>query len=209
VWRLWNELRPYHVANWRESLPALTARDNVEGDQNSPTWGEDERKLRRKLHQTIRKVTEDIENYRFNTCVAALMEFTNELSHFRNALGGNAPSPSQAVVLSEIIETLPLLLSPITPHMADELWERLGNNGFTFKQPWPHVDEEAAAEDAITIVVQVNGKLRDKLRVPVGTSEAVIKEQALSNARVQSELNGKQIRKVIAVAGKLVNIVIG
>ena len=200
VWRLWTELRPHYTPDWREHLPEMTAPDTVaEGD----------RKLRRKLHQTLRKLTEDIDNFRFNTAVAALMEFTNELSAFRNALGGNAPSSTQAILVSEILETMTLMLSPITPHLADEFWELLGKDGFTFKQPWPQFDPDAAAEDEITIVVQVNGKLRDRLTVPVGTSDDEVKSLALASEKVVSDQNGKQIRKVIVVPGKLVNIVMG
>jgi leucyl-tRNA synthetase len=211
VWRLWTELRPYYEEGWQADLSALLTQRRAiatdEGDQNPLFLGEDERKLRRKLHQTIRKVGEDIENFRFNTAVAALMELTNDLSLFRNALGGNQPSPAQAVLLSEILETLPLLMSPITPHLADEWWERLGKQGSTFKQAWPHVDEEAAKEDAITIVVQINGKLRDRLTVAIDTPDAEIQQLALASEKVVSEQNGKQIRKVIVVPGKLVNIV--
>jgi leucyl-tRNA synthetase len=213
VWRLWTEMRPYYRPDWRSALPGVEAgltSDAPDAEaQRAPELADDERQLRRKLHQTIRKVGEDIENFRFNTSVAALMELTNALSAFRNALGGSDPSPSQAVLLSEILETLPLLLSPITPHLADEFWERLGKEGFTFKQPWPQFDAEAAQEDAITIVIQVNGKLRDRVLVPVGTSTEEIERLALASEKVRSELNGKQIRKVIAVPGKLVNVVIG
>lgn len=211
VWRLWNEMRPYYLPEWREAMQGdgenMAVTDGI-GDGSAAPFPE-VRKLRRKLHQTIRKVTEDIENFRGNTCVAALMELTNELSAFRNGLGGNAPSPSQAVLLSEIIETLPLLLSPITPHLADEFWERLGKEGFTFHQSWPEVDEQAAAEDAVTIVLQVNGKLRDRLLVPAGTSDAEVEELAMTNAKVQADLVGKQLRKVIVVSGRLVNLVVG
>ena len=213
VWRLWTELSPNYYAGWRADLSALLTQrraiETDEGDQNPLFLGEDERKLRRKLHQTIRKVGEDIEGFRFNTAIAALMEFTNELSLFRNALGGNQPSPAQAVLLSEILETLPLLMSPITPHLADEWWERLGNMGSTFKQAWPVFDEAAAAEDEITIVIQINGKLRDRLTVAAGTPDDKIRELALANEKVLSDQNGKTIRKVIVVPGKLVNIVIG
>ncbi len=213
VWRLWTELRAYFHPDWRTSLPAVanaiaSTAPNSEA-QRAPEMADDERKLRRKLHQTIRKVGEDIENFRFNTCVAALMEFTNELSAFRNSLGGNDPSPSQTVLVSEILETLPLLLSPIAPHMADELWERLDKPGFTYRQPWPQFDPQAAAEDEITIVVQINGKLKDRLTVPIDTPSEEIEKQALACEKVVSELNGKTIRKVIVVPGKLVNIVAG
>src|SRR5262249_41993977 len=119
------------------------------------------------------------------------------------------PTPEQTILLSEVLETLPLLLSPITPHLADEFWERLGKAGYTFTQSWPAFDAEAAAEDAITIVVQVNGKVRDRLQVAVGTPGAEVEKLALASEKVTSELNGKQVRKVISVPDKLVNIVIG
>jgi leucyl-tRNA synthetase len=213
VWRIWTDLYTLYLPDWRAALPALTAQadaNHTSGeDQNWTDWGEDERKLRRKLHQTIRKVGEDLENFRFNTAVAALMELTNELSAYRNALGGNAPSPSQAVLLSEIIETLPLLMSPITPHLSDEWWEMLGNTESTFKQPWPTFDPAAAAEESVEIVVQVNGKIKDRMLVAVGTPKEELERLALEMEKVKADLNGKQIRKVITVPGRLVNVVIG
>src|SRR5579884_456705 len=197
VWRLWTEMRPHYRPDWRENLGALSS---LEGQ---------ERNLRRKLHQTIRKVGEDIESFRFNTCIAALMELTNDLSAFRNELGNKAPTEPQAILISEVLETLTSLLSPIAPHLADEFWERLGQEGFTFRQPWPQFDPEVAAEEAITIVVQVNGKVRDRLLVPVDMPDSEIEKLALESEKVRAELDGKQVRKVIAVPGKLVNVVIG
>ncbi|HZT41194.1 MAG TPA: leucine--tRNA ligase [Chthonomonadaceae bacterium] len=197
VWRLWTELRPHYRPDWRADLGAISS---LEGQ---------ERNLRRKLHQTIRKVGEDIESFRFNTCIAALMELTNDLSAFRNELGNKAPTEPQAILISEVLETLTLLLSPIAPHLADEFWERLGQEGFTFRQPWPQFDPEVAAEEAITIVVQVNGKVRDRLLVPVDMPDSEIEKLALESEKVRAELDGKQVRKVIAVPGKLVNVVIG
>ena len=182
---------------------------DIAGDQNSLGMGEDERKLRRKLHQTIRKLGEDIEDFRFNTAVAALMEFTNELSAFRNALGSAAPTDAQAVLIAEVLETLPLLLAPIAPHLADEFWERLGKTGYTFRESWPAFDEAAAAEEAITIVLQINGKIKDRLTVPPDTDSAEIEKLAFANEKIISETAGKTIRKVISVPGKLVNIVVG
>jgi leucyl-tRNA synthetase len=213
VWRIWTDLRSVYQADWRDALPALTRQADANSasseDQNWNGWGEDERKLRRKLHQTIRKVGEDIENFRFNTAVAALMELTNELSAYRNALGGADPSPSQVVLLSELIETLPLLMSPVTPHLSDEWWEMLGKEGSTFKQPWPAFDPAAAAEESVEIVVQVNGKIKDRLLVAVGISKEEMERLALTCDKVVGEMNGKQVRKVITVPGRLVNIVIG
>ncbi len=213
LWRLWTEMRPFYDPEWRPALARLLAQTGAiardEGDQNPLILGEDERKLRRKLHQTIRKVGDDIENFRFNTAVAALMEFTNEWSAFRNALGGAQPSPSQAALLSEILETLPLLMSPLAPHLADEWRERLGLAGSAFKQAWPVFDPAAVEEDAMTIVVQINGKLRDRLTLPLGTSDAEVEALALASPKMQAELSARQIRKVIVVPGKLVNVVVG
>lgn len=194
LWRLWTDLRGHYRENWREgALPT----------------GDTERKLRRKLHQTLKKVGEDIENFRFNTAVAALMEFTNELSAFRNALGNSLPSEEQATLISEILETVTLLIAPMTPHLADEFWSRLGKEGVTFTQNWLPYDAEAVVAESITIVVQVNGKLRDKLQVAHGTSQEEIEQMALACEKVVAEREGKQLRKVISVPNKLVNIVIG
>jgi leucyl-tRNA synthetase len=198
VWRIFGDLRPYYRESWREELPAALANLSEAG-----------RNLRRKLHQTIRKVSEDIENFRFNTGIAALMELANELSAVRNALlSGGAQDVSPALI-SESLETLTLLIAPAMPHLADEFWERLGKSGFTLQQTWPAFDAEAAAEDAITIVVQVNGRVRDRLLVPVDTPQTDIEHQVLTNEKVIAEMNGKQVRKVIHVPGKLVNIVLG
>lgn len=196
VWRLWIELQPFYVLNWRTNLESAVRTDSDKG-------------LRRKLHQTIQKLGDDLENFRFNTGVAALMEFTNELSLYRNALVQTALTEAQINVISEVIETLPLIIAPITPHIADEMWQRLGKTGFTFREKWPTFDPAAAAEDEITIVVQVNGKVRDRVVVPVGTAQDEIERLALACEKVVKELeSGKQLRKVITVPGKLVNLVI-
>jgi len=198
LWRLWTELRPHYQADWRKQMAAGTSSGGPEG-----------KALRRKLHQTIRKIGEDVENFRFNTAIAALMEFTNDLSAFRNALTHTAVTPEQAILISESLESLTLLISPIMPHLADEFWEMLGKTGFTLLETWPAFDPEAAAEEEMTIVVQVNGKVRDRLQVPVGTAQEEVERLALASDKVQSELTGKQIRKIIPVPGKLINIVIG
>lgn len=194
VWRLFTDLRPHFMEDWKWHL-------------NSTIWTAAEQGLRRKLHSTIRKVGEDIDNFRFNTAVAAMMELTNEISKFRNALGDTAPTFVQRVALSEVLENLTLLLSPIAPHLADDFWERLGKSGFTFRESWPQWDAEAAKEEEITIIVQINGKLREKMQVAVGTSDAELETLSLGLEKIQSETAGKTIRKVIVVPGKLVNIV--
>ncbi|HLJ54732.1 MAG TPA: leucine--tRNA ligase, partial [Chthonomonadaceae bacterium] len=224
MWRIWTELRPHYDPAWQKQLGAAAvvrgldaalaaAAPNEIAERPASiapaSLGPGERALRRKLHRTIRKVTDDIEQFRGNTCVAALMELTNELSAFRNSLGGAQPSPLQVSIISEILETLPLLLSPIAPHLADEFWERLGKDGFTYCQAWPVYDAQAAAEDSITIVLQVNGKLRDRMSVQPGTPDADIERLARANAKIQADIAGKPVRKVIVVPAKLVNFVVG
>jgi leucyl-tRNA synthetase len=191
LWRWSNNALTAYDPNWREHLPA----EESGGD----------RKIRRKLHQTIRKVGEDLESFGFNTAIAGLMELVNELYAYRQ-VDSAAGHPA---VVSEALKTLVLLLAPFAPHLADELWERLGKSGSTYNATWPSFDAAVAAEDEITLVVQINGKVRDRLTVPAGLSEDSLRDHALASTRVQEMLNGQQVRKVIVVPGKLVNIVVG
>ncbi len=161
-----------------------------------------ERKLQRLTHQTIMKVGSDIENFKFNTMVAALMEFTNNLYRARDA--GLVGTPAW----NEAIHTLLLLIAPVAPHIAEELWLRTGHEYSVHQQRWPVADPELAAEEEIEIVLQVNGKVRDKLVVPADADEAQLRTVAMESDRVQSHLGGKAIRKVIVVPGRLVNIVV-
>ena len=118
--------------------------------------------LRRKTHQTIAKVTDDIEHFRFNTAVAALMEWVNAIYEVSNKLASGA----RDAAVDEAVEMLPQLIAPIAPHLADELWERLGQTGFLYRHPWPEADADAAQADEIVLIVQINGKVRDKLTAP-------------------------------------------
>lgn len=161
-----------------------------------------DRALRRKVHQTIRKVTEDIELFSFNTAVAAVMELRNAISD-----GRKAKQVSQAV-WNEAIDTLLLLLAPIAPYITEELWARRGHAYSIHQQSWPSWDEAATKEDVITLVVQINGKVRDRLEVPADLDDTAVREAALSSDKAQGWLEGKTPRKVIVVAGKLVNIVV-
>jgi leucyl-tRNA synthetase len=162
--------------------------------------GADRRALR-KLHQTIRKVTEDFNNrWHFNTSIAALMELLNTLSD-------EEPNLSRAA-LDQILPDLVLLLGPFAPYVAEELWEQLGRTGPVFRQTWPAFDEELAKEEAADVVLQVNGKVRGRLSVPFGTPQAEIEKLALADPKAQPFLAGKQVVKVIVVADKLVNIVV-
>jgi leucyl-tRNA synthetase len=160
--------------------------------------------LYRKTHQTIKKVTTDIEReYHFNTAIAALMELVNEISSF-------VPnSDEDQKVFRFALEQLLLLLSPFSPHIAEELWEATGNAPSIFEKEWPVWDEEAAREETIELVIQVNGKLRSKIMMPAGTSDNEIRRLALEDGKIKEIASGKAIKKVIVVRGKLINIVTG
>ena len=160
------------------------------------------RSLRRKVHQTIKRVTTDINEFEFNTIVSALMELTNAILEAKDA--GAVGSPEWV----EAQDVLLRLIAPVTPHIAEELWTRIGKPYSVHLQPWPEANDEAAKEDEITLVVQVNGKLRDRITVPAGISDTEAEKRALASEAVQRQLDGKKPRQVIVVKGKLVNIVV-
>ncbi|MBX3011550.1 MAG: leucine--tRNA ligase [Caldilineaceae bacterium] len=166
---------------------------------------EEGRALERKLHQTIIKVNEDLANFRFNTAIAALMELNNTLVRVKETAVVGTP------LWEEAIRSQLLMMAPIFPHISDELWQRLADTTAPsiHLQAWPQGDADKAREDEITIVVQINGKIREKLLVTPGTSQAVLERDALALEGVQKWIDGKPVRKVIVVPDKLVNIVIG
>jgi leucyl-tRNA synthetase len=169
------------------------------------TSGQDEeatRDLRRKTHQTIAKVGDDLENFSFNTAVAALMELRNAIG---DALKEQCVSRE---AWDEAVDTMLLLLAPIAPHITEELWARRGHEYSVHEQPWPEYDEEIAREETVTLIVQVNGKVRAKVDVPAGIDNAEAERIALQAENVERWLDGKTPRKVIVVPGRLVNIVI-
>jgi leucyl-tRNA synthetase len=160
-----------------------------------------ERELRRKTHQTIRKVTEDLDHFAFNTMIAALMELNNALVKAKE-------SPAyRSAAWHEAIDALLLLLAPSMPHLAEELWQRRHPGPSIHLQSWPAWSEEVASEEIITLVIQVNGKVRDRIEVAAGIDEAMAKEMALASPRVQEYTAGKTVRRVIFAGGKLVNVV--
>jgi leucyl-tRNA synthetase len=163
------------------------------------------RELYRKTHQTIQKVTKDIEDrFHFNTAISAIMELFNTMS----SLDLQKKHDHQFSVMRFAMESLTLLLSPIVPHFAEELWAALGHRSSVLLAPWPTYRTEALAEDELLIVIQVNGKLRSRLLVSTDTDEETIKEKALSDKRILKFIDGRVIRKVIVVKKKLVNIVV-
>ncbi|MBA3637784.1 MAG: leucine--tRNA ligase [Acidobacteria bacterium] len=186
---------------------------------------DDERALRRKTHETIRRVTLDLDpRVHLNTAVSGLMELVNELYAFcgksqclvvgrtdDDASVGVIERPATVAVLKEAIEALVLMLSPFAPHMAEELWEKLGHTGGVVNAGWPAFDAEVAKASEITVPVQVNGKLRGRLTVAAGASDDQLRELALADAGVLKYLEGKTIRKVViagAAANRIVSIVV-
>ncbi|TRZ95842.1 MAG: leucine--tRNA ligase, partial [Dehalococcoidia bacterium] len=162
-----------------------------------------EKELTRLIHKTIRKVTGDMERFRFNTMLAALMEFTNYLGKVQEQ------GTISELVWQEAITSLLLLLAPTAPHLTEELWARTGHSYSIHNHPWPRWDEELAKEEEITLVIQVNGKLRDKVTVPVSITESEARELALSRERIKAYVQGNNINKIIYVPRRLVNIVVG
>jgi len=147
-------------------------------------------------------VTYDFENFEFNTIVSSLMELLNEMGRAKNAGAFGTKEWNEAADLYL------RMLAPVCPHIAEELWQRLGKPYSIHTQPWPQVDEEAAKDEMITLIVQVNGKLRDRILVEPSISDEDAKQLALASETVQQILEGRQIRKVIVVPGRLVNIVV-
>jgi leucyl-tRNA synthetase len=163
------------------------------------------RDLLRKAHKTIRKVTLDIEREtQFNTAVAAMMELLNAANEYDWEGAGGSAAP----LARFIVRTLAALLSPFVPHMSDEIWEVTGFEGRASASGWPVWDEELIRDDVITVVIQVNGKLRSQIQVGAGVSEDEIKSLALKDEKARRFTEGRPPRKVIYVKGKLVNIVV-
>jgi leucyl-tRNA synthetase len=161
------------------------------------------RELRRWTHKTIAKVTEDIADFHFNTMLSALMEFTNHLTRLRES-----GAEVDADAWREAQESMALLLAPSVPHIAEELWSRLGKPYSVHTQAWPLFDAALAADDAVEIAVQVNGKVRDRLTLPVDAPEDAARDRAMASAAVAQHVEGKQIVRVIYVPNRLLNIVV-
>ncbi|MCK5517046.1 MAG: class I tRNA ligase family protein, partial [Desulfobulbaceae bacterium] len=167
---------------------------------------ESARKLNRKTHQTIKKVTDNIEhNFHFNTAISGMMELFNVMS---STVGGDDTLTVEPAVIQEAVTNLLILLSPMVPHFAAEMWEISGKNGSVEDQGWPKYDREAAKEALLTIVIQVMGKVRSRLQVPSDISDETLVDMALTDENTRKFIAGKVIKKTIVVKKKLVNIVI-
>jgi leucyl-tRNA synthetase len=174
-------------------------------DQTEPAAASDETKriLRRRVHQTLRRVTNDFENFEFNTIISGLMELLNEMNKAREAGAVGTPEWEEAT------EIYIKMLAPVAPHIAEELWtNQLGKAYSVHQQKWPDVDEAAAKEDMIELPVQINGKVRDRITVAVDASEEEIKSAALASELVKKHLEGKEPKKVIVANRRLVSLVV-
>ncbi len=196
----WSDSGINGVARWANRVWELGQRDPATLD-SSTVDEEAVRDLQRTMHKTVRRVSDDMNRFKFNTALAALMEYTNALSQ---AWDRSDVSPG---AWEEAIGGLLTLMAPMAPHLAEELWEATGHDYSVHTQSWPAWDEELAADKTITLVVQVNGRLRDKLEASASISEEAAKEMALASERVQPHIEGKSVAKVIYVPGRLVNIV--
>ncbi|MBP3400312.1 MAG: leucine--tRNA ligase [Selenomonadales bacterium] len=188
VWRL--------VAQYEGIIKGAAAYD-------AASLTKEEKELRRILHHTIKKVTEDIDKrYNFNTAISAIMELVNAVYGIKDA---NAVSGG---LMKEVVSALLRLLAPFAPHMTEELWAQLGEEGSIHKCTWPTFDESALVQDEVEIVLQINGKVRDKVLLPATATKDEMETLALANPRVQGFIGDKQVVKVICVPKKLVNIVV-
>ncbi len=195
LWRVWR-LATEHMDAWDGQLADLLPEDGTEA----------QREMRRNTHQTIMKVSDDFEGMRFNTAIAAIMELSNDLTDFVGSM--DADDAADRAVFSEGVRALVMLLSPIAPHICDELWARMGEEPSLFERDWPEADESLAEEESITIVVQINGKVRDSIDVPAGTDMDDVVEMALGREKVAKYVEGNEIAKTIKVPDKLINLVV-
>lgn len=195
IWRLITEGENYLVFNEDINLNKVSKED---------------KKLLRKLHQTIKKVTDSIENdYHFNTAIAATMELINEIQDYKtNILDADNLSSESMKVFSEAMKNIVVMLSPFVPHFSDELWNKMGNKTYLFNEEWPNYNEKLTIADEVEIAVQVNGKVRGTLEIDRNLTKDEIEKLALGIENVKKHLEGKEVVKIIVIPGKIVNIVI-
>ncbi|WP_455042245.1 leucine--tRNA ligase [Leptotrichia buccalis] len=177
---------------------------------NLDARNEKDKEIQKKLHQTVKKVTDSIEDdFHFNTAIAAIMELLNDMTTYKqNVIDKNDISSESKKVWHEVLEKVILLIAPFAPHVADELWSDLGNTTLTFEEEWPAFDEKLTVENNFNLVLQVNGKVRDMIPAQIGISKDDAEKLAFSSEKVQKFIKGKEVVKVIVVPNKLVNIVV-
>jgi leucyl-tRNA synthetase len=203
----WNDTGLVGISRWFNRIWTLVLEEGgkppMKAEEYLREQPEEEKQLRRQTHRTIKKVSGDLDRLHFNTMLAALMEFTNYLSKVKeSSYIGDSPAWQEA------IDALLLLLAPTAPHLTEELWEQTGHAYSIHNHPFPTWQEELVAEEKFTLVIQINGKLRDKIDVPISISEAEASELALNREKVKSQMGSRQTAKVIYVPGRLLNIVV-
>jgi leucyl-tRNA synthetase len=196
----WNPSGIDGTVRWLRRVWALVT-DSTHGGVGDSS-DETRRMLRRRVHQMLKRVTRDFKQFEFNTIVSGLMELFNEMTKARESGAYGTPEWNEAV------DIYLRMLAPVCPHIAEELWEQTGRKYSIHDQHWPAVDEEATREVEVTIPVQINGKLRDRVVLPADASEEDIKSAALASEIIRKYLEGKQPKKVIVAQKKLVNIVV-
>ena len=182
------------VSRWLRRAVALTSDGDSSGDG-------DPAELPRRTNRLTKKITGDLETFRFNTSIAALMEHTNYLQAIRGRIGDDE--------WAEALRSFALVLAPFAPHHAEEIWAAMGEESSVHEQSWPEWDESLIKAEEITLIVQINGRLRDRIEAPADISEDAAKELALASEKVRPHVEGKDIRKTIYVPGRLVNLVVG
>ncbi len=197
----WNSQGIEGTVRWMRRVWTIFTDTAAETNATPTCSAETKQNLRRKLHATLKSITYDFENVGFNTIISSLMELMNEMYKARRegAVGSEEWYETTKIYL--------LMLAPVAPHIAEELWERMGGEYSIHTQPWPKVDESAVVVDEVEMAVQVNGKVRDKITVAVDADDESVKATALASENVQKFLEGKTPRKVIVIKGRLVNIV--
>ncbi len=194
AWRWLQAAVPRFRRDWRERL----AGERAPG----------EKEVRRKLHQTVQKVGAQIETFQFNTALAAVMELLNAVTAYAPLEREALPAACDDAVISELAETLVLLLAPFAPHLGEEVWRQLGHEDTVYRAPWPACDAAAAAAESVNVMVQVNGRIRDKVVVPLDCGEEQVKAAALASPKTAQALAGKEVVKMIFVRNKMLSIVV-
>ena len=171
---------------------------------------EKDEEIQKKLHQTVKKVTESIEDdFHFNTAIAAVMELLNDMTTYKQeVIDKNDVSTESRKIWKEVLDKVILLIAPFAPHIADELWEIIGNKTFTFEEEWPTFEEELTKEHKMNLVVQINGKIRETIPAKIGLPKEEYEKLAFDSEKIKKAVEGKEIVKVIVVPNKLVNIVV-
>ncbi|NSW89607.1 MAG: leucine--tRNA ligase [Firmicutes bacterium] len=206
VWRIVNECR--YVFGKGDVKEGITKAELCKLTREDPKFKltKEDRELRYAINYAIKKVTEDIrERFNFNTAISAVMELVNALYAYKDKVDD---SLKNHYILKEAIENLIILLAPFIPHITEELWTSIGKDDSVHSQKWPSYDADALVKDEVEIVIQINGRVRDRIMIPAGLSYEETREEAMKTQKVKDLLDGKDVAKVIVVPGKLVNIVV-